>query len=75
MSGNGGAGRGYLGRPPAEPPALGGAARPGGPHQRGDGEGNTTHNTTVSCGPDLYFVLFVFLFFSVTLIDRNMFCS
>lgn len=26
--------------------------------QRDDGDRNTTHNTTVSCGPHLYFVLF-----------------
>lgn len=28
--------------------------------QRDDGDRNTTHNTTVSCGPRLYFVLFFF---------------
>lgn len=28
--------------------------------QRDDGDRNTTHNTTVSCGPHLYFVLFFF---------------
>lgn len=28
--------------------------------QRDDGDRNTTHNTTVTCGPHLYFVLFFF---------------
>lgn len=40
--------------------------------QRDDGDRNTTHNTTVSCGPRLYFVLF---FFPVTLVSLNYFLS